>query len=105
MGKNVSVKRQLFWRQTIWEFLTPFGFGYSLSYYTRLMLSNASEEGMMQVSGVLFIISIAVITSSYSSACSFILNQLVYDKENKMRETLRIMSLHRLAYSMSYFLT
>ena len=59
----------------------------------------------VQTAGILFIISISVITSAFSSSCSYILNQLVYDKENKMRETLRIMSLNRLAYSMSAYFT
>ena len=106
MGKNIAIKKELFWKQTIWEFITPLLFGFALSYYTRGMLSSVSDmEVAMQTSGILFIISISVITSAFSSSCSFILNQLVYDKENKMRETLRIMSLNRLAYSMSAYLT
>ena len=39
----------------------------------------------------------------YSLQGRFVLSQLVNDKESKMRETLRIMSLSRVSYSLSYF--
>lgn len=42
---------------------------------------------------------------SFAGSCTFILNQIVIDKENKMRETLKIMSASRQAYTFSYFMT
>ena len=41
--------------------------------------------------------------SAFSSAVSFVLTQMVRDKETKMRETLKIMSMSRGAYMFSYF--
>jgi hypothetical protein len=42
---------------------------------------------------------------SFAGSCTFILNQMVVDKENKMRETLKIMSATRTTYTLSYYLT
>jgi hypothetical protein len=52
-----------------------------------------------------YLLSLTLITLSFSGSCIFILNQIVIDKENKMRETLKIMSASRQAYTFSYFLT
>jgi len=41
---------------------------------------------------------------AFTSSVSFIITQVVRDKETKMRETLKIMSLSRSAYMWSYFI-
>lgn len=46
-----------------------------------------------------------IISSSFSSASSFILNQVVYDKESRMKESLSIMNLGKLPYMMGFYLT
>ena len=43
--------------------------------------------------------------TAFSLTARFILMQMVVDKETKMRETLRIMSMKSGAYGLSYFLT
>jgi hypothetical protein len=58
-----------------------------------------------QQQSVSYLIALSLIVVSFSGSCTFILNQMVIDKETKMRETLRIMSMSRGAYTMSYFLT
>lgn len=50
------------------------------------------------------IVMILLITSVYSFSGRFILSNMVNDKETKMRESLRIMSLSRMSYSLSYFI-
>ncbi len=52
-----------------------------------------------------FFLATAAGTFAYFFACSFILNEMVADKENRMRETLKIMNLNRLSYTLSYFIT
>ena len=46
-----------------------------------------------------------LVPTAFSLTCRFILMQMVVDKETKMRETLRIMSMKTGAYGLSYFLT
>jgi hypothetical protein len=45
------------------------------------------------------------VPTAFSLTARFILMQMVVDKETKMRETLRIMSMKSGAYGLSYFLT
>lgn len=45
------------------------------------------------------------VSMAFSTACRFILMQMVIDKETKMRETLKIMSMKTSAYGLSYFLS
>jgi energy-converting hydrogenase Eha subunit A len=45
-----------------------------------------------------------LITVIFTFSITFLLNQLVIDKETKMRESLKIMSASRLTYSLSFFL-
>lgn len=52
-----------------------------------------------------YLLSLSVITLSFAGSCTFILNQIVVDKETKMRESLKIMSASRVSYTLSYFLT
>lgn len=53
----------------------------------------------------MYLLALTLITVSFAGSCTFILNQVVVDKESKMRETLKIMSASRTAYTLSYFLT
>lgn len=41
----------------------------------------------------------------FITGCRFVLSQPVVDKETKMRETLKILSMKSSAYGLSYFLT
>jgi hypothetical protein len=43
--------------------------------------------------------------SAFSMTARFILMQMVLDKQTKMRETLKIMSMKTGAYGLSYFLS
>lgn len=49
-----------------------------------------------------FMITFSLTTACFSTANSFVLNLLVYEKETKMRESLRIMSMQRLPYATSF---
>jgi hypothetical protein len=54
---------------------------------------------------IIFMLITSLTAGALSSAVSFILTQIVRDKETKMRETLKIMSLSKSAYALSYYLT
>jgi hypothetical protein len=41
----------------------------------------------------------------FAMACRYILSQVVYEKEMKMKETMKIMSLRTLPYGMSFFVS
>jgi hypothetical protein len=47
--------------------------------------------------------TVVLIPIFFAGPCIFLMNQLVADKETKMRETMRIMSLNSGAYSFSYW--
>jgi hypothetical protein len=53
----------------------------------------------------MYIVSLLIFSSAFSGIISTTLTQLVMEKETKQRETLRIMSLSRLAYTSSHFLS
>lgn len=46
-----------------------------------------------------------VIPISFSNSCRYILSQAVIEKETKMKESLKIMSLKTPAYGLSFFLS
>jgi hypothetical protein len=51
----------------------------------------------------MYLTALLLITVAFSGCVTFILNQTVIDKETKMKESLKIMSLGRVPYSLSYF--
>jgi len=87
----------------IWEFLLPAIIGGFMLY----MSYNLDGDSMYLILArdfympFLFCVMIPNLTSLSSK---FILQSLVEDKQTKMRETLRLMSLTPWAYAVSYFL-
>lgn len=51
---------------------------------------------------LMYLVSLSLITASFSAGLAFVLNQMVADKESKIRETLKIMSMKQSAYALSY---
>ena len=60
------------------------------------------EENLFKM-GYVFLVIIPLAIQTYVGPCSFIMGQAVAEKENKMRETLRIMSLSRFSYMLANF--
>ena len=108
LKKNLIIKKRNFWRQTIWEFLSPCIFGGMLGFLLRVVMMEKDKavmsDEMVMVSYTFFMGSNAG-TFSYFYTCAFILIEMVTDKETRMRETLRIMNLNRWSYALSYFIT
>jgi hypothetical protein len=110
LRKNLILKKRNFWRQTLWEFLSPLVFGAMLGFLVRVVLMDADKpETVMSDKIVMiaytFFMGSGAGTFSYFYTCAFILIEMVNDKENRMRESLRIMNLNRWSYALSYFLT
>lgn len=102
----MTMKKRL-WKQTIWEILVPIICGILAGYisYTPPDAGNVNPLEYFNQISMTYLLSLSVITLSFAGSCTFILNQVVVDKETKMRESLKIMSASRLAYTLSYFIT
>lgn len=50
----------------------------------------------------MYLLTISLISVSFSAGMVFVLSQLVVDKETRMRESLKIMSMCQTAYGLSY---
>ena len=59
---------------------------------------------LLQVSD-LYIFTLILCSTTFSSPISFILNQTVSDKESRMKETLSILGLTKVPYMFSHFIT
>ena len=106
MTKNFILKKRL-WKQTIWELIVPLIcriFGGYIS-FTPQDDSLVSLIQYFQEIATVYWLVLLLITLSFAGSCTFILNQMVVDKENKMRETLKIISATRTTYTLSYYLT
>jgi hypothetical protein len=106
MTKNFILKKRL-WKQTIWELIVPLICGIFGGYisFTPQDGSLVSLIQYFQEIATVYWFVLLLITLSFAGSCTFILNQMVVDKENKMRETLKIMSATRTTYTLSYYLT
>ena len=104
INKICIIKWRL-WNESIWEVIIPALCGLIGGYMSFTPKVQDSMSDYLDSISVTYLMSLSVITMSFSSSCTFILNQIVVDKETKMRESLKIMSASRPAYTLSYFLT
>ena len=106
ISKILTVKKRL-WKQTIWEIIVPAICGLLAGYisYTPKVDTHTNPLDYFNQISMTYLLSLSVVTLSFAGSCTFILNQIVVDKETKMRVSLKIMSASRLAYTLSYFLT
>ena len=121
VNKNIILKKRNCC-SLVFELCFPFGCGLTLWYIGELWkcdpekykdnphyppnycdtdISKRSSRSINSIFiPIMLTIAIAII---FSFSGRFILTNIVHDKETKMRETLRIMSLSRFSYLMSYF--
>ena len=104
--KNYLIKRRKK-KEMVMEFMFAALFGYVIYISTMAYKCDdpctdttilIGKSIMMPMYVVFFLPNLTFVTSR------FILQQIVEDKQNKIRETLRLMSLSRFAYAFSYFL-
>jgi hypothetical protein len=108
LRKNLTIKSRMFWTQTIFEIIIPILFGAGLGFGARESLKE-KEDGDLQnefleIAGV-FGVCGTFGAEAFASTLGFILNEMVADKESRMRESLKIMSLNRWSYGLSFFIT
>ena len=53
-------------------------------------------------SSIGYLLLIMLTPAAFQQSCLFMLNTMVKDKENKMKETLKIMGLNKSVYALSY---
>jgi len=106
--KNYLIKRRN-WKTTIWEFLLPLLCGLLAGAYSIDLAetdpTKIEPAQLFSQIATMFLLTFMLISVSFSGTCAFILNQVVADKETKMKESLKIMSLGRVPYSLSYFVS
>ena len=97
---------------TFWRLVWPLISGLLMSLFTMPAGYNQWQTGMdterppnatenIQRLVIIYILIIFLNITTYASPCSFILGQTVAEKENKMKETLAIMSLGRVSYMLA----
>jgi phage shock protein PspC (stress-responsive transcriptional regulator) len=87
--------------RTVTELLVPLVFGFITGlavYYSKIEPSTVNIESIL----TFWLLILFFTPFMYIQGVIFILNQMVADRETKMRETLKIMGLGRVSYGMSY---
>jgi putative exporter of polyketide antibiotics len=74
------------------------------SFKPMMLGTTGVSESDLQQALTLFFVFTLLANSAFTSSVSFIITQIVRDKETKARETLKIMSMKRSAYMWSYFI-
>ena len=84
----------------MWPVIYGLIIGFIVSY------SNISPQSTLDITAYLpfWLMILTFAPLMFTQGVIFILNQMVSDKESKMRETLKIMGLSRTAYGTSYLL-
>jgi ABC-type Na+ efflux pump permease subunit len=98
--------------QLLWEFATPALSGVALHYLSRFFKCPEEREcTFVQLQSLMIaqVLLMPLFMSLYvpnvtSIAARFILQSIVEDKQTKMRETLRLMSLSQFSYALSYLI-
>jgi hypothetical protein len=88
----------------ITEIIMPLLFGAFTGWIAQLILWGNDTKQVMNANEVilLWIIILLLTPIMFMNGVIFIMNYMVVDKENKMRETLKIMGLDRVVYGLSY---
>ena len=106
-SKNFILRLRHPWRTLFEIVILPTFIGLLLGYSTKFNLKIDVQDVTVIASQLLSIyLTNTVLTPIFfASPCVFLINQLVADKETKMRETMKIMSLNQMAYSFSYYVS
>lgn len=85
------------WKSTLAELLFPFAFGLFCGFFGSLFIEDIYQvdegESNVAIQLALFLLIFSSSTSCFSTSTSFLINTIVTEKETKMRESLRIMSM------------
>lgn len=85
-------------KKSITEAVFTLGYGALIGYEVSLSYSNTD------ILGLGFVIFILIVPAAFQQSCVFIVNEMVRDRESKMKESLRIMGLNKYMYALSYLI-
>mmetsp|Transcript_69592 Transcript_69592/g.96655 ORF Transcript_69592/g.96655 Transcript_69592/m.96655 type:complete len:242 (+) Transcript_69592:60-785(+) len=105
LTKYYLLTKKRTWKTSIWEIITPIIFGLILGLITKAAIGpgDLSPVTLLNVYSTLYFEYIIFLTIIFASGCVAILGAMVVDKEIKMKETLKIMSMKKAPYAFHYF--
>ena len=71
-------------------------YGILLGYETSLSFKNSQYKGLS------FVIFILLTPAAFQQSCIYIFNEMVRDRETRMKESLKIMGLNKWMYALSF---
>ena len=83
-------------KKSIMELVFTIGYGSLIGYEISLSFDNPD------IGGLGYVIFILLAPVAFQQSCVFIVNEMVRDRETKMKESLRIMGLNKYMYALSF---
>ena len=83
-------------KKSIAEALFTIGYGALIGFEVSLSFDNPS------IGGLGYVIFILIAPVAFQQSCVFICQEMVKDRETKMKESLKIMGLNKYMYALSY---
>lgn len=105
LTKYYLVMKKRTWKTSIWELIFPILFGWLLGIISKAVIGAGplSPADLVNIYSTLYFEYIIFLTIIFSTGCVAILGSMVVDKEIKMLETLRIMSMKKLPYALHFW--
>ena len=85
-------------KKSVMELLFTFGYGALIGYEVSISLNN---PGMVGIGYLMFVM---LAPAAFQQSCIYIFNEMVKDRETKMKESLRIMGLNKYMYALSFLI-
>lgn len=85
-------------KKAIAEALFTLAYGGLIGYEVSLSFDNPD------IGGLGYVIFILIVPAAFQQSCVFIINEMVRDRETKMKESLRIMGLNKYMYALSFLI-
>mmetsp|Transcript_17873 Transcript_17873/g.30363 ORF Transcript_17873/g.30363 Transcript_17873/m.30363 type:complete len:526 (+) Transcript_17873:60-1637(+) len=108
MKKHYLLKKRMK-GQIVWEVLQPLMLGGIMRYFTYKMKEEYGSLDQIDENSIFLVLLMPLFICTFVPNVSaigmrFLIQSLIEDKQNKMRETLRMMSLTQFSYALSFFL-
>ena len=85
-------------KKAIAEAVFTLAYGGLIGYEVSLSFDNPD------IGGLGYVIFILIVPAAFQQSCVFIINEMVRDRETKMKESLRIMGLNKYMYALSFLI-
>ena len=90
-------------KKSIAEVFFTVGYGALIGYEVSVSFDNSGDTDT-GIAGLGYIIFILIAPVAFQQSCVYIFNTMVRDRENKMKESLKIMGLNKYMYALSILL-